>query len=68
VDFRAVSAVCAGPAFKGRAMFSAGDTPYITCRLKSGESPLRAAEKLVEAYSEEQSKNEKIQSIADPQK
>lgn len=58
VDFRAVSAVCAGQAFKGRAMFSAGDISYITLRLKSGESPLRAAEKLVEAYSEEQRKNE----------
>ncbi|MBQ9980538.1 MAG: transcription-repair coupling factor [Oscillospiraceae bacterium] len=53
LELKAVSAVCGADTFRGRIMFSAGDAPCITVRLKPGDSSLRWAEKVVEAYLEE---------------
>ncbi len=53
-DLKAVSAVCGSPAYKGRIMFSAGDAPYITLKLKNGENVLKAADKFVRLYASAQ--------------
>jgi len=50
-DFRAVSALCSEPSYKGRIRFSAGDAACITLRLSPGESVVKAADKLVRQYS-----------------
>ena len=42
--------VCANPDFRGRILFSAGEKPYITLKLKPNESPLDAAVILVDLY------------------
>ena len=38
-----LAALCALPAFKGRIFLNAGEKPYISLRLRSGEKPLDAA-------------------------
>ena len=50
-DLQQVSALCAGTKYKGRLLFSAGEKPYLSLRLKPQEDPLRAAQGLVEAYA-----------------
>ncbi|MBR2668061.1 MAG: transcription-repair coupling factor [Oscillospiraceae bacterium] len=47
-----VAAVCSDPDWKGRLLFSAGDKPCLTLRIRSGDKPLVLARKLVEAYAE----------------
>ncbi|MDD5939138.1 MAG: transcription-repair coupling factor [Clostridiales bacterium] len=42
-DLRRVSALCALPRYKGRLLFSAGEKPALTLRLKNGEDPLKTA-------------------------
>ena len=51
MDFPAISAVCAEPAFKSRIFFSAGKAPALTVRLKKGEDALKLAEQLVSRYA-----------------
>ena len=45
-----VSALCAAERWKGRVLFSAGEKPAITLRLKKGEDPLKFARLLMEDY------------------
>ena len=49
-DFAAISVVCAEAAYKGRIFFSAGEKPMLSLKLKKGDDPLKATEKLVEQY------------------
>ena len=50
VDMERVSRVCACPDFRGRILFSAGDTPYLTLKLQPDESPLDAAVVMIDLY------------------
>ena len=49
-DLRRVSELCAQPRWQGRVLFSAGEKPALTLRLKKGEDPLKFARMLVEDY------------------
>ena len=51
-DLRQVSGLCGGDKYKGRLLFSAGEKPYLSLRLKKAEDPLRAARQLVRDYAE----------------
>jgi transcription-repair coupling factor (superfamily II helicase) len=51
IDFQAVSGICADPDLKKRVLFSAGDTPRLTLRLLSGESPLKVCEAFVKKFA-----------------
>ena len=46
-DLRRVSGLCGQTAYKNRLLFSAGEKPYLSLRLRKGEDSLRAAQKLV---------------------
>ncbi len=50
LDFQRVSALCAQEKYKGRLLFSAGEKPYLSLRLKKGEDVLRLGGKLLEDY------------------
>ena len=50
-DLRQVSALCGGEKYKGRLLFSAGEKPYLSLKLKKGENVLRAARTLVADYA-----------------
>ena len=50
LEFQRVSALCAQEQYRGRLLFSAGDTPQLTLRLKKGEDALRLSQKLMEDY------------------
>ena len=50
-DFRTVAELCARQDYKGRLLFSAGEKPYLSLKLKKGEDPLRLARKLVGDYA-----------------
>ena len=50
LDFPAVSAVCAEPAYKGRIFFAAGEKPMVNLKLKKNEDPLKMTESLVKQY------------------
>ena len=50
-DLRLVSQLCGGERYKGRLLFSAGEKPYLSLRLKKGEDALRAARALVTDYA-----------------
>ena len=50
-DLRQVSRLCGGEKYKGRLLFSAGEKPYLSLRLKKGEDALRAARQLVGDYA-----------------
>lgn len=49
-DLQSLSALCALPRYKGRLLFSAGEKPALTLRLKKGEDPLKFARLLIEDY------------------
>ena len=49
-DLQRISALCARESYKGRLLFSAGETPYLTLKLKKGEDGLKLARRLVEEY------------------
>jgi len=48
-DLQRVSALCGQ--YRGRLLFSAGEKPYLSLRLKKGEDALRLGRKLVEDYA-----------------
>ena len=50
-ELRRVSTLCAQDRWKGRILFSAGEKPALTLRLKKGEDPLKFARLMVEDYS-----------------
>ena len=52
MDFAAISACCSEAAFKGRIFFSAGKTPVLSLKLRSGEDPLKLSEQLVGIYAQ----------------
>jgi transcription-repair coupling factor (superfamily II helicase) len=49
-DLRRVSTLCTQERWKGRILFSAGEKPALTLRLKKGEDPLKFARAMVEDY------------------
>ena len=49
-DFRQVAELCTRPDYKGRLLFSAGEKPYLSLKLKKGEDSLRLARRLVADY------------------
>ncbi len=51
-DLRKISALTAAPRFKGRILFSPGDKPLLSVRLKPGEDVLSMGRRLVETYLE----------------
>jgi transcription-repair coupling factor (superfamily II helicase) len=53
-DLTTISALCAQDRWKGRLLFSAGEKPALTLRLKKGEDPLKYARLLVEDYGKPQ--------------
>ena len=50
-DLRRVSALCAMDKYRGKLLFSAGEKPYLSLRLKKGEDALKLGRKLVEEYA-----------------
>jgi len=50
-DLQQISHLCGGDKYKGRLLFSAGDKPYLSLKLKKGEDALRAARTLVADYA-----------------
>ena len=50
-NFKRVAELCGDSAYKGRLLFSAGEKPYLSLRLKKGADPLRLARKLVDDYA-----------------
>ena len=54
-DFRRLSILCGDKAFSGRLLLNAGSQPYLSLRLKPGETPLQMAQTLVKKYAETQS-------------
>ena len=51
LDFGRVSSLCAQEKYKGRLLFSAGEKPCLSLRLKKGEDVLRLGQRLVEDYA-----------------
>jgi len=49
-EFQRVSALCGNPIYRGRLLFSAGERPYLSLRLKKGENALRMGQILIEHY------------------
>ena len=50
-ELRQVSALCASDRWKGRVLFSAGEKPALTLRLKKGEDPLKLGRAMAEDYA-----------------
>ena len=50
-DLRRVSALCGLDKYRARLLFSAGEKPYLSLRLKKGEDGLKLGRKLVEDYA-----------------
>ena len=48
-ELQQVSALCGQ--YQGRLLFSAGEKPYLSLRLKKGEDVLKASRKLVDDYA-----------------
>ncbi len=49
-DLARVSAIAGRPAYRGRLLFSAGDKPYLSLKVKKGEDPVKLSSKLIEEY------------------
>ena len=52
-QLRQVSNLCGSERWKGRVLFSPGEKPTLTLRLRKGEDPLKLARALVEQYAKE---------------
>jgi len=50
LNIRSLSSLCGNERWKGRVLFSAGEKPAVTLRLKKGEDPLTYARTFVEDY------------------
>ena len=50
-DFQRLSILCGDTDYKGRLLLNAGSQPYVSLRLKSGETPLSMARTLVGKYA-----------------
>ncbi|MPM04066.1 Transcription-repair-coupling factor [bioreactor metagenome] len=51
-EFRRVAALCAREKYRGRLLYSAGERPYLSLRLKKGEDVLRLGRDLVGDFAE----------------
>ncbi len=51
-DFEKISKLCGSEQFKGRVMLNAGEKPYLSIRLKTGEKPLKLATDLLKCYKD----------------
>ena len=49
-DFERISLLCGSAKYKGRLLFSAGDKPYLSLKVKKGEDVLKLGERLVADY------------------
>ena len=49
-DLARVSAIAGRPAYRGRLLFSAGDKPYLSLKVKKGEDPVKLSSRLIEEY------------------
>ncbi len=49
--FEKVAALCGESFYRGRLLFSAGERPYLSLRLRKGEDALRMGQDLMERYS-----------------
>ena len=50
-DLNRLSALCAQEKYRGRLLFSAGERPYLSLRLKKSDDPLKLGSRLVEEYA-----------------
>ncbi|RKJ75122.1 transcription-repair coupling factor [Butyricicoccus sp. 1XD8-22] len=50
-DFARLTALCGENEFHGRLLLNAGNNPYLSLRLKQGETAMGMAQKLIDAYS-----------------
>ncbi len=50
-ELERVAALCGQEKYRGRLLFSAGEKPYLSLRLKKGEDVLKLGRKLVEEYA-----------------
>ena len=53
-DLNRLSALCAQEKYRGRLLFSAGERPYLSLRLKKSDDPLKLGSRLVEEYARTQ--------------
>ena len=49
-DLQRISTLCGQERYRGRLLFSAGERPYLSLRLKKGEDALKLGRRLVEDY------------------
>ena len=49
-DFQRISLLCGSEKYKGRLLFSAGEKPYLSLKVKKGEDVLKLGERLVSDY------------------
>ena len=50
-DLRQVSGLCGGEKYRGRLLFSAGEKPYLSLRLRRGDDVLRTAQTLMDDFA-----------------
>ena len=51
-DLERVSRLCGAEKYKGRLLFSAGEKPYLSLKVRKGEDVLKLGERLVADYAE----------------
>ncbi len=51
-DLQRISCLCAQERYKGKLLFSAGEKPYLSLKVKKGEDVLRLGERLVADYAD----------------
>ena len=51
IDLRQISMLCAGEKYKNRLLFSAGEKPYLSLRLRKGDDVLRLSQSLVADFT-----------------
>ena len=51
-NFEKIAKLCGCEQFKGRILLNAGEKPYVSIRLKTGEKPLKVASELLKCYKE----------------
>ena len=49
-DLARISALAGAQVYRGRLLFSAGDKPYLSLKIKKGEDPVKLASKLIQEY------------------
>ena len=49
-DFEGISRLCAVPELKGRVLLNAGEKPYVSVRLRTGDKPIPLVRTMISAY------------------